>query len=39
MTHDKYTGPNDSVNYAPSGFHYVKLSLGEMLGEGHVYVR
>ena len=39
VIHDSYTGLDGSINYAPSNSHFVKLSLGEMLCEGHVHIR
>ena len=39
VPHDKYTGHDDSINQAPPGFHFVKLSLGEMLFEGNMQIR
>ena len=39
VPHDKYTGHDESINQAPPGFHFVKLSLGEMLFEGNMQIR
>ena len=39
LINDTYTGHDGSMHGAPSGFHFVKLSLGEMLCEGQVHIR
>ena len=39
VIHDRFTGPDGSMNAAPPGFHFVKLSLGEMLCEGQYDIR